>query len=482
MRKLLGGLVAIALLSTTFISCQKDNVEKEVESVSVEFVLNNPYEQNSKKAGGDEYIPICNDELVPDYVHIEGTVGGLNFSNDLDLLTHFEDGKQTALVKLPVGDYTISKFEVLDVNGTVIYASPLEGSYYDELYEFENNVSFTLDIKAFKKIKIPVDVLCWRETNYLEFGYAWFEYNAFEAKTICFFGDVCTKFYDEWHENGIYANQEYYGYDFPAIFSVIVGDAYSSNKDALGEAPVCIEYLDNVAIPNESYVADIYLMTPDNDSVLVGSVNFTDNDWTDAGVNPFGGEDGIYEFNVGDCGTDVDASYPLPWMPLPSEMTFTLRDNGNASYFGIDVNSTNGNSFMEIKSGGTHNAWCGNKDLTINYGTEYRANVYPWYDALNIPDFDINTSKIETLNYIVNHIGALKSTYGMVSVQNLIWEVLGQSTAPSGIALPVMSGYIPPLGGWGVVFIDPYEKVINGNVYKTNTTERYQMVMVRVDP
>ncbi len=509
---------AIMSLMFFFTSCEEKIENEKPEKVDVEFVLNNPGLDNpgatmlkggTLKAGGNTGIPQCVDSAAVS-VHVVGTgPDGVQIDMVLPLLNTYDDGKQTVLVKMTPGDYKITQFEVLAEGGSIIYASPLENSYYDNLFDFTNNVEVDFTLLPFNKQKINVDVLCWQDYKYKEFGYFWFDYHNYAIKTVCFFGDVCTKFFDEWStwNNSPYANLTVQGYDFPALFSVIVVNendpehvTVASNfgenmtTDNIGE-PVCVEYLDNLEVENEHYLAQLYLELPDGSQVMLDEIEFTDADWSETDdASTWGGDDAIWEFAVGSCAMaahadDIDGVYNIPWVPLPNTLTFKVLYDASAekciatdTYFGLG-NIQPDIEVGEFVQGDTLGAWCGNKEWHITPGTTYDAYVYPYF---NIPSTapqryqDITSEQWAMLNYIVNE--ELAGSYNEHNVQQAIWRILGYVTSGGGAVYTHAlnhTTYVPPLGGYIVVLVDPYQ--VHGTT-DVSCREDIQLALVRFDP
>ena len=517
MKKIFLLLTSFILLLAFFWSCEEKVVEDPNQPVQVAFVLNNPAINNpgaaalkggTLKAGGDESIPVCSDG-TPTSVHLVGTGPERALDETLDLLQNYDDGKQTVLVKMVPGDYTITQFEVLDENGTVLWASPLENSYYADLFNFTNNVEVDFTLEPFTKKKVDIDVLCWKDYAYEEFGYVWFDFHNYEIHTLCFFGDVCTKFFDSWStfDGSPYSNVSVEGYDFPALFTVNVWNnddpqhtTTSTNIDfvnATGDehqygGPVCVEYLDNLEVDGETYTAQIVLTLPDGTQSVLDEIQFTEDDFSDNSgnmddVSSWGGDDGIWEFAVGDCAMaaqqeDINGVYNIPWVPLPTEMTFKLVDTRPQGYFALG-NIQPDAEVGEFVTGDTLTAWCGAEDVTISWNHTYKAHVYPYFNIPSGSYYDgVTDEQWAKLNWLANTQipVTVASTTQMNQIQNAIWEILGQPNNGSGSSLiaGAPTTYIPPLGGYIVVVVDPYDDITN----QTKCSRQYQLAIVRFDP
>ena len=495
----------IIALAIAFTSCEKPVDQVKDTKVQVAFELNNPAINNpgsaalkggTLKAGGDEQIPECVDG-TPTQVHIKGVgPGNVQFEMTLDLLQNYDDGKQTVVVKLEPGHYTVDLFEVLDDAGNLLWVSPLENSYYDDLFDFQNNVTVDFDIEAFTKNKVDIDVLCWRNFAYQEFGYVWFDYHNYEIHTVCFFGDICTKFYDEWStvDGSAYSGVQIQGYDFPALFSVTVVDAQGHatvadnyTGEEIGQ-PVCVEYLDNLEVDDEEYTAYLNLLLPDGSSVTLDSILFTDTDRSDTlGVSSWGGEDAIWEFAVGDCAMaahqeDINGVYNIPWVPTPDEMTFKLVNTRPQGYFALG-NIQPDIEVGEFVTGDTLRSWCGAHDASINWNHTYKAKVYPYFNTPAGSYLEaITLEQWAKLNWVANEVipDQVADNAEMNEIQNAVWEILGQTNDGSGASIvsSAPTSYIPPLGGYVIVIVDPYQDITN----ETKCSRQFQLAIVRFDP
>jgi hypothetical protein len=497
----------VALLTLVFtVSCDKNDdtvmVDPTVELVDVSFDLNNYIPAAAKdldtKADGDEdqKIPICSD-LAASYVmaDIDGTVYTLK-------LVTLNGGMETEVIKLLPDTYDLNEFVVYNDNGTPgdtsddipIYASPIMGSYYQALWSLEG-VAKEFRVDAFTKSKVTIDVLCYKPFQYEAFGFAWFEYAKYQVKTVCFFGDICTKFFEEFHmnDNSPYYGQDFDGYDFPAIFNVVVKNGenivndlnVNSNAGWYGAGePLCIEYPDLVGV-DESYTFEISLAMPDGTYVSVYTGNFTDANWSGAeGDNNFGGADGVFDFVVGNCSYDGNnANMELPaWIPIPTGMiNFTLSNpiNGTGAGFFSNVvfNDLNqdlantGATVGEWTEGLIYNSFCADPNVSINVGP-YDGYAF---SSLNVPGLPASYQGLPwgKLNWIANNMGS----YSAADVQDAIWYTIGTNPgvgANNALAMAASSqgSFIPTVGDWAVVVLDA----------EVEGSDDLQLVIVRVDP
>ena len=293
LKRLATSLVALVLV-IAFSSCEKQPTGDALQEVS--FNVNNVTNLLKKAVGPtDQEIPTCSEE---DPSYVVATIDGNDYH--LDILGGLNDGTETQVIKLMAGTYTLEAFKVYDVNDVMIWATPADGSYYADLWNIQG-VSFDFDVTAFTKTKVDVDVLCWEEYAYDDFGFNWFDFQKVTIKTICFFGDICTPEYEAWGE---------LQYDFVANYRIeimdgtmmVASDSTYNWKDIA--APLCIEYPEFGDRVDETYTVNFFLMTPDGE---IGPATLTLNadtgvlmiDGNDVSTNDTNGDedmDGIFDF------------------------------------------------------------------------------------------------------------------------------------------------------------------------------------------
>jgi len=395
LRRLAASIAAVALV-VAFSSCEKQPAADAQQDVT--FSINNV--TNSLKKGiiapdnpNDEtVIPNCSED-APAYVML-GMDGETPIK--LDVLGGLNDGTETVVMKLDAGvEHTINSFMVHSADGTLIWAAPMNDSHYAQLWSLDGlEKKFT--VEAFKKNTISVDVLCWEEYSYKEFGFNWFDFQEVTIKTMCFFGDVCTKFYDDFYN---YPDSPYNredgidrGYDMPAIFSVLIKDKatgailndvnVNSNASWFGEgAPLCIEYPDFGDTDNEEYTFEIYLAYPDGSYNLIHSQDFMAED-DQIGIT---GDDGVFDFVVGNCSYNPETSNIIlpPYLFLPDNgrvMIMPAANNGiTYEYFDVKLlgNSWNNSLFPdELAENEILGAYCGDLYSLISAAdAEYDVNL-----------------------------------------------------------------------------------------------------------
>ena len=145
---------------------------------------------------------MCDDELDMSYVKFT-VLDSAQVTTTYKSMIYYIGGEMlTQVIKLPVGTYQVTSFVVYNDNGTpddenddvIVRAAPLPGSEYWDLMQFKLNLEFTVD--AFYKKQYEIDVLCFEELFYNEFGFTWFEFNDVRIEYQCIFGDICVDDYD----------------------------------------------------------------------------------------------------------------------------------------------------------------------------------------------------------------------------------------------------------------------------------------------
>ena len=429
MRRLIRFATALVALAFVFYlgSCEKQKVADEKSEVS--FEMNNLSNSLSKKGVGDQgTLPTCEDK-DPAYVVI--TISGVDYT--LNVLQNLEDGNQTEVIKLDAGDYTIDNFVVYAADDDLIWAAPMEGSYYEDLWDLDG-VSKDFKTLKFQKKKVSIDVLCYQPFNYDKFGFNWFEFSRIEIKTLCFFGDVCVEDYEFWHSEGSYygqSNQD--GYDFPAIFEVVIEDSEGNqiNDPALDDniyypdgspwqgvgEPLCVEYPDIIGQTDE-YTLKIFLILPNGDKLQIREHDFlAETDPIEVAQldgNTEMMDDGVYDFAVGElCGGIKIFKTPPPpppedEVPEGCETAFAFFENPidpDATEIGyvFNKNPLKKNPYLHPALNiGTRWGWAGN--LT-------ESGTYDIYAAAGGNDLSKGT-KVGTLEVDISG-STVKVTYTM---------------------------------------------------------------------
>ncbi len=476
----LGTIMMFLLIFTT--SCNKDDVTLQDQLASVSFDIsnfNNAKNKSDLKKGQDDYeLPKCVEGTAS---YVEMTINGKEYT--LKVLSNLGNGTETEVVKLPEGKYSIGEFAVFTADNTPLWAAVTNGSYYDEMFNLKS-VALDFTIESFKKQKVEIDVLCYQPFDYQKFGFDWFQFAKIEVKTVCFFGDVCTKFFEDFHtrDGSPYVGQEYDGYDFAAIFDVniydgqknLVNSASNLSWKGVGQ-PLCIEYPDAVGV-DETFTFEILLYMPYGTTELIYEGSFTDKQWAEEGnAEGFGGADGVFDFVVGNCsydGNDADEELPA-YIPVPKSVSYKVSNvwgNGE-TYLNIEFKEISPIGVYEIEKGEIYQSFCGDKLNYITPGTWYSgASVYSSLDVANLPTSYTNY-EWGALNWLVNNM----NNYTDKQRQNAIWNIIHNKTLEDGglsaLAL-THPNFKPTVGDYAIVLFDA----------NAGNGDDIQLQIVRIDP
>lgn len=483
MRKLLFTMTAaVALL---FTACDKDK-DQEQTPASAEFEFK--IDQTDFNFKSD--VPECLD-LDLDYVKF--VVNGVTYTSDI----YYVEGEMlTEVIKLPVGEYTMTSFLVYNDNGTtgdesddiLVKASPSSDSEYFDL--MTNPLDLTFSVDAFFKKQITVDVLCFEDLFYESFGFTWFQFNDIKIERLAFFGDICTGCYID-YEGSLYDSQlNGVQMDMPAIFQVKifkegVTDPIRTfdNSEWFGEGAALEVYWPNDLSKEDNFTFELWVLLPSGDSFDYQLITVWDVQ------DEFGpeGDDGIVDFVLGSCqiqGADYQFAYH---MDLPTE-TFTMTTGNpspgvNGTYFDITLTGIGSGFLLGNESYGIY---CADKNHTINLGTTYTGvSAYNSLSSTLPGNFPMSADEIVFVNYFFNHIPdyipgwSYDNPSDAMLVQNVIWGITDAgSITLTGEALTILNSVmangadynVPPGGYAGIIF------------WGDDTDPQVQLIFTLVDP
>lgn len=490
MRKLLKmSWLLIAVFMLTFTSCKDDPVIDEgIQAKKVDITidvsnltgnkadvtkvgLNKNY--GTKADGSEQNYPTCTED---ESSYIEVTIDGILYSVQFTALTG-----ETEVLQLDAdAPNVINMLEVFNGAGVPIYSMPEAGS--KEVVEGGlQGVPYDLDLRGFTKTKVNVDVVCWHEYSTQVLAWEWYEINYHQIKTLCFFGDICTKFFEDFHEDGSpYFGQTYDGYDFPAIFSVTITNGIESwtssniSYQGVGSA-LCVEYRDDLVVDEDfSYIIELEM--PDGTTNLIHTDTFEDGIFSEDGnATGFGGSDGIFTFAVGNCDSsgnnDVDLILPS-YLPLPKQAEFKLTGALYPSgdrYIDFELRNIAGTYVIENTITPLA-GWCGAKSDGISRNVWYNSDVYSSLEPGAMPA-KYAAYNWNVLNWLINNMGS----YTSQEIQAAIWHLTDGTTGNSlSTAALANATYTPKVGEYALVLFDPIEA--------TADDKDLQLFIVRVDP
>ena len=493
MRKLIS---LVLIVFTVVTACQKNTTSPTPSSdVGLQFTIEQTDFSGLKST---QDVPVCSD-LPMDYVKF--TLGGVDYTSPVISMNGLY---KTKVVKLDPGDYSLTGFlvysDVLPIGegpeDVLIKAAPSPNSEYWDL--MKNPLDINVSVDEFKKKEVTVDVLCYDSLFYDEFGFTWFNANENVIHQLPFFGDVCTSKLDDFIGSD-YENQENgLQMDMPAIFKVEVyqdGNLIRdfSNDDSehnWGEGDPLVVYWPDDLDVTEHYTFKLYTLLPVGggfDFVLTDTFEFDDVS------DLITGDDGVVDFEVGNCNIDEsDYVYPA-WinLPLPSDnFTMTVTSPYGPSSQGTYIQA----NFSGIDDGydvydGVWGAWCADEFNYIYLDTPYTAHFINSLQPLP-PDFTkLSEDQVHELNWLFNHLPSYFSGINLSDltdysgdgydatswsiIQDAIWNITdGQSNG--GLAHTMSSDaslhtdYQPIPGEYAAVFM-----VVADNV---------QMLFILIDP
>lgn len=455
-------LFAIALI---FAACNKDEGNQPTAEAEFEFKI----EQSNFDFKSE--VPGCSD-LNMDYVKF--VVNGETYKS---FIYYVNDEYLTQVVKFPVGDYVLTSFLVYNDNGTpddesddiLIKAAPEPNSDYHAFVENKLDLPFNVD--PFYKEQITIDVLCFEELFYDEFGFTWFEFNDIKLEGQAFFGDICSDCYED-YEGSLYANQPNgVQFDMPAIFEIKVfrNDELEplktySNEEWLGVGAPLEVFWPNNLNETEEFHLELWVLLPYGNGFeyrLVEQWAFMDGDGLEAG------DDGVVDFVMGTCQYQgADYEFPM-WMNLPDEeITITVGTQSGPGIMGtyFDISLSGVGEGFDI-SNQTYGVWCGDHDELIYLGQTYQVTAQSSLANVLPEDFTLTREQLDKINFFYNSLPELIPGYEYNNpsaywedIQNTFWALAGDEyTSNDNIenylnyVNQYAEGYKVPPGGYAAI-------------------------------
>lgn len=360
---------AIALL---FIACEKDKQEANTKDQQA------PVEFKIEQSNFDfkTQVPECDDDAIWSHVvfSIKDADGNTSVYNST--INYIGEEYLTQVIKLDPGTYLLTSFMVYDTEGNIIRAAPMSSSIYHNLMTYQLDLEFI--VEPFIKKQVPIDVLCYEELAYDEFGFTWFEFNDVRIEYQCIFGDICVDDYEPYEES-LYAGQANgIQFDIPAIFEIHVykegvQDALKvfSNAEWLGEGQCLEVYWPNrIDEEGEVFNFELWVLLPTFSGFeyqLIDTWTFHDDEGATAG------EDGVVDFVVGNCLLNpADYQYEYIWYgPLHDPILEIQFDEPNNHNMNI---TSDRNSYFTI-NGGNENGKIKKYDRDFNHITTYNIGI-----------------------------------------------------------------------------------------------------------
>lgn len=326
-------ILLLSLVALLMFSCQK----KEGDPVALEQeVVFNAAQINPSGLLKSTEDWECKD-LSPDYAKIQ--IGDDFYYPDLFRVTGRLYTQAIKLEVPPSGSktFTVNQFLIMHDGGIkgyygddteIVMATPSSTGLYKEYVSQPVDFNFTLN--AYSKMEIPIDVLCFQDLVYENFGFEWFQVTEIVIREQCFFGDICL-------DGQPYSPGDYLGslydqeqlppgclMDMPAIMQIVVKkdgvevenspftNATVAANYGVG-APLCVQYPDELGV-TEEFTFELWILVKNTAGGFSYQLYET---WTeyDEGQIP-SGTDGVVDFVVGNCNMDP-ADYNYAWLPAP---------------------------------------------------------------------------------------------------------------------------------------------------------------------
>lgn len=439
--------------------------------------------------------PFSCDNPPADYAMIVIEAGGETTTHYSDVF--YLDGKlYTQALKLAPGQYQVVEFVLMHEQGDpndleddmVVNAAPHEGTTYGDM--LDNPLPVFFSVFPFEKSEIPIEILCFEEAAYLEFGFTWFRIKEFVARTIWFFGDFCTKNYAQYAGS---AYDDFLGVDMPAIFQLKLyhnGNVYIYGNAGNENMPTGVQYIDRPDVVDQ-YTLELYILVKvglNFEYVLFDTWNFEDDDvlTTQLGEGP--GEDGVYDFVLGNCNAELADFAYAPYMNLPVGATLKVNIPGEPRDAYMDVLLSNIGSGYDIANG-TIDGFCFERGVTIYLNQLYNVDVYSTLNPALLPA-NIQGFEWDRVNWLVNHLEDFPG-YTWYDLQHALWKLQDPSWNGQQVDNPGDVTYVPE---WTSVGEEMYEAaVLNGDgfiplpggyaaVTFVNQGNVIQTVFIIVDP
>ena len=449
-------IVTAALLSAIFVGCEKHEDSQNINEFTeqeIQFGITPIYSDNLKS--GHE-LPHCT-EAVPDHAEIKVEIDGVSYTFTPDV---FEiDGQwytEVFKLKIPgqVQDVTVTQFFIMDDEGNKIQATPKDGTPFAPFVE--KPLDFEFPVTGIEKIEVEIEVLCYNEKYYAEFGFYWFAFDRKAINKLYFFGDLCTKYFQDYvDEDGEGYHNLDSKFDLPAIFKVEVWDETEDNKfieydnmymlPNINE-PLAVYYPNDLEVTGDTYTLKLYIRLKDGNgySWVEYQTIYVDGDTgnlTFPGGTPVPdyGNDSVVDFVIGECAY-YDAENPemqpdiefAPYMNLPNTANITISYPGDNAYWEVVVNSVSPLSGYDFDEG-TYKGWCADAGTTINEGDrtyEIHSSLYPslWPECAESPVIDATV--INQINHLYNYLQNKNIDYSWQAFQVAVWNLRGQTNYP----------------------------------------------------
>ena len=493
MKKLIFSLAVLGLIFAIS-GCNKNkndgkNAQQATQGVSFSIKPGN--------TGGLKSTSVTTDCFSQTASYVKATIDNKTYAISV---FYIDSVPYTNTIQLDPGIHVLNEFLMYNDNKTptdstddvLLAAVPHANSTYSPYVSSPLPISFS--VAAFEKTKLPVEAVCYQQSDYSNFGFTYFQIGEVTVREQPMFGDLCIKSIADYSIQGspYLAQSNGIQLDMPAIFKIevyrnnVLMNTFN-NEAWHGEGqPLLVLYADRKGII-DNFVFKLYVIV--RNGAGFSYVYFTSWSFTDDNRIPQN-SDGVLDFSIGYCNPNADYVLP-PWINLPSGCTYTITGGYAPGSQGgyVDASLTNIAPGYEF-SNGIYASWCCDHETTIYVGTSYSMTLYSsLYPAL-MPAF-AQSRPWDKINWLLNHLDWYPG-YHWYDLQgatwlfdNPAWNGIAAGGVPNITALMTQmhndantygGGYKIPTGGWACVVFIPSGTPPNA------PTPTIQTMFIKLDP
>lgn len=113
-------------------------------------------------------------------------INGENYTVDIK---QWGSDYKTNLIELMPGTYNVQSFVVYGDDNNPLYATPMQGSVFDNFVNMPLPIEFT--VETYQKLEYNIEVLCIEEFSPPEFGFVFWNIDLKSTKNLCIFVNYC---------------------------------------------------------------------------------------------------------------------------------------------------------------------------------------------------------------------------------------------------------------------------------------------------
>ena len=354
----------------------------------------------------------------------------------------------TQAIKLSPDTYSLEEFLLMNDAGTpgyleddlIVKAIPTEDAPFAQF--IENPVPIDFVVTEFEKAEVPIEVMCFNDNDFEEFGFNWFLMNEITVRNQFFYGEFYVPDPDDYTgslyenlDNGLQNNM-------PAIFRIDVyrNDAFIisyTNEDQLPDKmKVKVSYpdRDNSA---DHFTFKLYCLVKSCGGFeyrYIDEWTFNNNEKLEKGTN------NAVDFSI-DNRNNNDMDYEFPaYETLPDECYLKIKTYLLGSNLGTFVDLT----VSQIPEGytladGAYPGWNGNHNV-IDYENLFEdesvvASVYSSLCTDDLPEsINLENKNWEAVNWLINNLDNYPG-YEWADLQAAFWLLLDNNPLWDGTEL-----------------------------------------------